>query len=253
MGFFQILPHLIKGGTWLIPKLFEAEREKRGPSFWETMRLIYGSKRRYANDYLRVSISYLFRIKIDDKYLLVRGERIPQYQPVGGVYKYSPDEVQDLFTKLDVREDKVMPIDKHSRDDLRVRILGRNLFDFVKWFMLEQNRETTQQREFQEELVKPGFLSKAFDTIEPRYLYTVWRPLTYSPYTQATELMVYQVYRLKLTPLQESELRNLQLPVTGELRWVTEEQIKRLGDDQMAYPDPFRIGHHACYLLSANG
>ncbi|MGI4761974.1 MAG: hypothetical protein ACRYF0_14795 [Janthinobacterium lividum] len=248
-----MIPHLIKGGKWLIPKLFETEREKRGPSFWKAIKLLYISKTKYAEDHLRVSISYLFRIKIDERYLLVKGQRIPQYQPVGGVYKYSPDEVQELFTKLDVREDKAMPIDKHSRDDLRIRILGKNLFDFVKWFMSENNRETTQQREFREELVTPGFLSKAFDTIEPRYLYTVWRPLTYSPHSQATELMVYQVYCLKLTTAQEAELRNLQLPDSGELRWVTEDQIKRLGDDQLAHADPFRIGHHACYLLSAQG
>jgi hypothetical protein len=253
MTVFQVLSPLIKSGAWLIPKLFETEREKRGPGFWKAMRLIYRSNTQHANDHLRVSISYLFRIKIDERYLLVKGRRIDQYQPVGGVYKCFPDEVHDLFTKLDVREDKAMPIDIHSRDDLRVRVLGKNLFDFVKWFMSEKNRETTQQREFREELVDPGFLSKAFDIIDPRYLYTVWRPLTYSPYNQATELMVYQVYGLKLTVAQEHELRHLQLPASGELRWVTEEQIKRLGDDQLAHPDPFRIGHHACYLLSNNG
>jgi hypothetical protein len=253
MTFLQVISPLIKSSTWVIPKLFEAEREKRGPGFWKTMKLIYESNTTHSKDHVRVSIAYLFRIKIDDRYLLVKGRRINQYQPVGGVYKCSPNEVHDLFTKLDVREDKAMPIDIHSRDDLRVRVLGKNLFAFVKWFMSEKSRETTQQREFREELVDPGFLSKAFDTIDPRYLYTVWRPLTYSPHTQATELMVYQVYSLNLTTAQEHELRHLQLPASGDLRWVTEEQIKRLGDDQLSHPDPFRIGQHACYLLSSAG
>ena len=40
---------------------------------------------------IRISISYLFRIKVKGKYLLVRGDRIKnQFQPVGGVYKRLP-------------------------------------------------------------------------------------------------------------------------------------------------------------------
>ena len=252
MTFLQVLVPLLKSGTWLIPKLFESEREKRGPSFRKRMKLLYTSNRQLASTHIRVSISYLFRIKIDGRYLLVKGRRINQYQPVGGVYKHDSQALRDQFTKWDVREDEIIPIDIHSRDDLRVRVLGKNLIPFLNWFVSEKDRETTQQREFQEELVEPGFLSKAFTKIDPRYLYTMWRP-PYFAYTQAMELMVYQVYELKLTPDQEHELRHLQLPDSGELRWVTEEQIKRLGDDQLKHTDPFRIGHHACYLLSAAG
>jgi hypothetical protein len=239
MTFLQVLVPLLKSGAWLAPKLFESEREKRGPSFWKRMKLLYTSKRQLASTHVRVS--------------MVKGRRINQYQPVGGVYKHDSQAVRDQFTKWDVREDEIMPIDIHSRDDLRVRVLGKNLIPFLNWFVSEKDRETTQQREFQEELVEPGYLSKAFATIDPRYLYTVWRPLTYSPHTQATELMVYQVFELKLTAAQEHELRHLQLPASGELRWVTEEQIKRLGDDQFKHLDPFRIGQHACYLLSSEG
>ena len=134
MTFAQFIPHLIKGGKWLIPKLFEAEREKRGPSFWNKLKLLYASKTRFSDVHLRVSIAYLFRIKIDNRYLIIKGRRIDQYQPVGGVYKYHPEEVRDLFNKLDVRDDKLMPIDDHSRDDLRIRVPGRNLIEFLNWF-----------------------------------------------------------------------------------------------------------------------
>lgn len=37
------------------------------------------------NQEYRMSISYLFKIKIDNKYLLIKGNRIEQYQPIGGV------------------------------------------------------------------------------------------------------------------------------------------------------------------------
>ena len=41
----------------------------------------------HYNKDIRFSISYLYRIKIDDKYLLIKGSKIEQLQPVGGVYK----------------------------------------------------------------------------------------------------------------------------------------------------------------------
>lgn len=253
MTFTQFLPHLIKGSKWLIPKLFEAEREKRGPGFFKKLKLLYASKTTFSDKHLRVSIAYLFRIKIDNRYLLIKGRRIDQYQPVGGVYKYHAEDVRDLFNGLDVRDDKLMPIDEHSRDDLRIRVPGKHLIEFLHWFTSEKGRETDQQREFHEELVEPGFLSAAFNKITSRYLYTVWRPLTYSPYSEATELMVYQVYDLRLTNPQEAELRALQQKNVKELRWVTEAQIKRLGDDQLVHSDPFRISHHSSYLLSQTG
>lgn len=253
MPLLDFIPQLIEGVTWLVPKLFELERDKRGPDLWKRLKLTYSSKTKFADKHLRVSIAYLYRIKVDGYYLLIKGRRIDQFQPVGGVYKYQPEAVSDLFNELDVRDDQLMPIDDHSRDDLRIRVPGKNLIKFLKWFTSEKARETDPVREFQEELVEPGFLSPLFNKITPHYRYTVWRPLTYSPYSDATELMVYQVFDLRLSVPQEAELRALRQSEHQELRWVTEAQIKRLGDDQLAHPTPFRIGQHACYLLSSDG
>ena len=36
---------------------------------------------------IRFSMSYLYRIKVDDKYLLVKNNNFPHYQLVGGKYK----------------------------------------------------------------------------------------------------------------------------------------------------------------------
>src|SRR5437868_1126300 len=42
---------------------------------------------KYRNNKIRMSISYLYQIEVQGKYLLVKGHRIPnQFQPVGGVY-----------------------------------------------------------------------------------------------------------------------------------------------------------------------
>ncbi|WP_374123545.1 SMODS-associated NUDIX domain-containing protein [Leptotrichia hongkongensis] len=40
------------------------------------------------NKNIRLSCAYLFQIKQDGKYLLIKGNQIEQYQPVSGVYKY---------------------------------------------------------------------------------------------------------------------------------------------------------------------
>lgn len=45
----------------------------------------------FKNEEIRVSAAYLFRIKIENKYLLVKGNKISQYQPIGGVYKYKKE------------------------------------------------------------------------------------------------------------------------------------------------------------------
>ena len=47
---------------------------------------------KYRKKEIRLSFSYLFKIQIDGKYLLIKGNRLKnQYQPVGGVYKYYPE------------------------------------------------------------------------------------------------------------------------------------------------------------------
>lgn len=40
------------------------------------------------NKEIRISVAYLYKIKIDGSYLLTKGSKIDQYQPIGGVYKY---------------------------------------------------------------------------------------------------------------------------------------------------------------------
>src|SRR5688572_11341028 len=45
---------------------------------------------RFPRSRIRLSISYLFRIRAGDKYLLLKGRRFADYIPVGGVYKVSP-------------------------------------------------------------------------------------------------------------------------------------------------------------------
>src|ERR1700719_1625190 len=54
----------------------------------------------YFNSDVRVSISYIISIPVDGAQLLIRGNRITtQFQPVGGVYKFTFDE-SELFSRF---------------------------------------------------------------------------------------------------------------------------------------------------------
>ncbi len=110
-------------------------------------------------EYIRISISGLFRIKVDGEYLLVKGKRINQYQPVGGVFKRYKAS-QYLFEKLGILDDNKMPIDSKSKDDLRIRVRINSLDQFLGWYKTGKNRETSPWREFYEELVTEGLLAK---------------------------------------------------------------------------------------------
>lgn len=58
----------------------------------------------HRNQEYRMSISYLFKIKIDNRYFLVKGDHIEQYQPIGGVYKYY-ESFKENFNKWVVRNE----------------------------------------------------------------------------------------------------------------------------------------------------
>ena len=78
----------------------------------------------YWSQDVRLSISYLFRLEVDGKYLLVKGNRLKsQFQPVGGVYKFYAEAKPNL-EKWKYRPDtKMGNIDE--TDDLRIFIRGR--------------------------------------------------------------------------------------------------------------------------------
>lgn len=117
-------------------------------------------------DYIRISASYLFNIKLDDKYLLVKSERRNQYQPIGGCYKYFPEAEDFLLSIGAIPEKNSNGID--SLMDLRLLVPQENVNAFIKWFNSRQNRETTYNREFNEEFVSvlPQEKQKLFNKIQ---------------------------------------------------------------------------------------
>lgn len=111
---------------------------------------------------VRISFAYLFRIKVGDKYLLVKNERgTDKYQPVGGVYKLKGREKNELRNRYKVMDDSKIPIDESSRDDYRLRMENRYLRKFVKRFdgKIRRERIDNLSREIKEELVETGIIN----------------------------------------------------------------------------------------------
>src|SRR5258706_3407667 len=122
--------------------------------------LLFLSQITYRDKYIRLSISYLYQIKIEGKYLLVKGNRIKhQFQPVGGVFKRYRESFYAL-QKLCVLDDDNIPIDDKSIDDLRIKIRGKHLIKFLEWYTSQLGREVSPYREFYEEMIRTDFVKQ---------------------------------------------------------------------------------------------
>ncbi len=184
---------------------------------------------RYRNTFIRFSISYLFRIKIEQKYFLVKSKRFPQFQPVGGVFKRYPSS-NILFQKINALDDNLVPIDQFSMNDLRIRIQGKYIVEFIRWLNSCKGREFSGWREFYEELIESEICpQKIFPFINYQYLRRYEHPLRYSEYAQSHEILIAEIYELIPTPEQESYFRELVAVRDERFIWADSEQIRRRG------------------------
>lgn len=184
---------------------------------------------RYARQTVRVSASYLYRIRLDGEYLLIKGRRYPQYQPVGGVWKTGPT-ASGFLKEIGAKTDDLIPQDDWSEHDIRIRIAGIHLHKFVRWYESGKGREVGPWREFYEELVRPGYLSvDDFPYVMHDQTKRIYRPMRYSPYAQSRELLIADVFELLPTNGQAQSLRRLRDTTPPDITWVTEEQISRRG------------------------
>lgn len=209
------------------------------------------------NQDLRFSISYLIRIKIPgtSKFLLVRGHRIKdQLQPVGGVYKKLNGFSE--FEKWGYKEDcgaKGMRSDDISKDDLRFRVKGKYALDVIEWFESRKDRETTYEREFNEELIEDhGFDKDIFYSKSFREVQRTMKVFGYSTFHQCYEVLIYDIVEFLPTPEQEIELKKLlenPRKLNSDFMVVDISEIERLivieHEEQIA-----RIGEHTKYLIN---
>lgn len=159
------------------------------------LKIYYQSLIRW-NKNIRLSCAYLFRIRYNNKYLLIRGNRIDQYQPIGGVYKYY-DSFNGLKENLELKDESESHF--YENGDLRLVTTGKHLVKFLDWFDTKKNREITVIRELIEELEPSGIsIENLIKQSQVEYLKTVKEPITFSTHFQIDELKIFEIFEVKI-------------------------------------------------------
>ena len=159
------------------------------------LKIYYQSLIRW-NKNIRLSCAYLFRIRYNNKYLLIRGNRIDQYQPIGGVYKYY-DSFNGLKENLELKDESESHFYEYG--DLRLVTTGKHLVKFLDWFDTKKNREITVIRELIEELEPSGIsIENLIKQSQVEYLKTVKEPITFSTHFQIDELKIFEIFEVKI-------------------------------------------------------
>lgn len=188
------------------------------------MDLKYGN----ANN-IRFSCAYLFRIKINDKYLLVKDEQgRGTFQPVGGVYKYFDDSI---FSRTHAVQCTRFGNNSDLDNDLRIIVPRKYVHRFKRWYRKEVGRETPDNlyREFQEEIIERiGFLDlSAFDTIQYRYCGVNIDPSRWGE--KDMQVRIADIVELIPTPQQSKVLLSLLEGESDVYHFATKEEIYNFG------------------------
>ena len=177
------------------------------------------------NEFVRISFAYLFRIKVGNKYLLIMGNRIKKYQPIGGVYKFY--DIHNL-QRIGFDEMDEMKADGKNDKDLRGKIQAKKLPKLIKWFNTQECREYDANREFNEELVYSGILDdKIFRNIEYKKIKSVSSGIIKTP-NYELEYKIFDIIELLPNEEQKRYLQELMLNNNNnQICFVTEDEIKK--------------------------
>lgn len=177
---------------------------------------------------IRISFSYLIRVKIDSKYLMIYSKKNDMYQPIGGVYQFESSVKTMLKEKFDFQPDS----SHRDKNDFRALVSLRKLDRFIKWFDKNENRETTPYREFYEEVIKTGLLDpKMFnnDNLSFSKIKTFYQGIQFSPHYSHYELLRFDLYELELNDEQENNVRDVLAKDNANFELVTNHELSRLG------------------------
>ena len=217
----------------------------------KNLKLFFQTQILHRNKKVRLSVAYLFRIKVDGKYLLVKNSRRNFYQPVGGAFKTLPSSKR-IFEKLKIDSDKLIETDKGiAKGDLRVFTKAVNVIEFIKWFNSKKDRETSPWREFCEELLTTKILpKKPFRYIDYEYKGTIQTPLITLD-SGDKGLFIHEIYDLIPNNEQEDILRNLKSTNNpSDFIWASTGLIERLGHNAETKEYDYEIAQHTKWALN---
>lgn len=255
-GLKEMIPKIFFGIIGiLLDKFWGAVQDLQDNEKWKaSQRQLQRSGLLKKNTKIRISFAYLFRIKVDGKYLLVPNTRTGKLQPAGGAYKFYDKERKYLDDKFAAEDDDCIPVNKTTRNDYRLNIKNKYLRDFVKRFNNTNARENISDlaREFKEELIKTDILDETiFREIKYRY---VGRHMTeiirtsFKPY----ELLLADIVELELSKEQERYLRNLKNKESDKYIFANSYQINNLGIEIGTDNLKDSIANHSWKILTEN-
>lgn len=206
---------------------------------------------------IRFSCAYLFRIKIDGQYFLVRDEQgRNQYQPVGGVYKYNDSSILDQFEAEQCRKFRYS---SDLDDDLRIIIPRDRVFAFYKWYTKQTGRENIKNlyREFKEEIIdRIEQLNhediESFKTIHYKYCGENIISSTYKTANgeRALQIHLSDIVELILSPSQSNAFRSLKKVNSSLFYFATEEEIIDAKENKTHYAaDALGVSGHSYKIL----
>ncbi len=186
-------------------------------------------KKIISSKQLRLSYSYIFKIELSGSYLLVKDEQgRNNFHPVGGVYKYNPDEI-DLGERFDGEYDRVFDSTSDTKNDLRIVIKKKKLKDFNKWFYTGTNRENFDDlsREFTEELINRNILPEdIFQTVKYKYVGS-YIEKSYNENLKMKQIRHFDILSIKLTNAQRTCLETINNSPSDKYVFANKDHIKR--------------------------
>lgn len=206
----------------------------------------------FRNQEVRLSIAYLYRIKVHDKYLLVKSRKRNQFQLVGGAYKTLPGS-EKVFKKYKVNPDRLFETEHGiAKNDLRFTLPGKYVLKIISWFHSREDRETSQWREFCEELLSTDILDKqVFRYIDYRYVTTIQTPIQKAKKLPNQEILIYEIFDLVPTTEQEHMLEQLLLEGDKDyIKWATKPLINCLGFNEVTKDFEYEIGAHTKWAIN---
>lgn len=205
----------------------------------------------YAREDVRISIAYLYRIKVNDDYLLIKSRHRDYYQPIGGAYKTLPGS-EKVFEDLSVRSDRLIETSNGiAKGDLRVYVKGKNVLPFLDWFDSKEDRELSPWREFCEELISENILPwQPFRYIDYKFKKKITTPIIRLD-AGGLGMFVFDIYDLLPNNEQQAYLDQLHRNGnTDKYIWASEYLIQRLGHDEVQKKHIYNISPHTKWALN---
>ena len=180
--------------------------------------LMQGYKR--YNKEIHIMCAYLFRVKYQDKYILIKEQNEKKYHPIGGVYKYY-DSFKNIKENLEIRDE----ISKTSTEenDLKISLKGKYLSQFLDWFATGKNREVLIIRNFFKDLGSSfDFSMKLLKKSRIEFIKQIKKPIEFSNKYKGDEIIIFDIFELELPPEMLKEIIKRK-----EIILVSDEDIEK--------------------------